>query len=163
MRVPIPAALRKDWYQPMKIILYALIIFMAGPILTPTSAFAQQSEASGLGNRLRTHVEQDVLRKLRPFFPQAKTKLDQKGTLIILTCARNLGPVMLRKIQPEIENQFYSAGLLSEIGLALARTKRVGVGFEREILIFGLNTHQDAWIDGTQISGYVEAYPAICN
>jgi len=52
---------------------------------------------------------------------------------------------------------------LAEIGLALTRTKRVGVGFEREILIFDLSSHQDAWIDGAQISGYVEAFPAICN
>src|SRR3954463_6161244 len=147
----------------MKTTLYALMLFWAGWMIAPTLAFAQQREASGLGNSLRTHVEQDVLRKLKPFFPKAKTKLDQKGTLIILTCARNLGPVMLRKIQPEIENQFYSAGLLAEIGLALTRTKRVGVGFEREILIFNLNSHQDAWIDGAQISGYVEGYPVICN
>jgi len=48
--------------------------------------------------------------------PQAKTKIDEKGTLIILTCARNIGPLMRRKIQPEIEKQFYSAGLLAEIG-----------------------------------------------
>jgi hypothetical protein len=147
----------------MKTILCALIIFTTGLGITATSAFAQQSEASGLGNSLRGHVEQNVLRNLSPFFPKAKTKLDRKGTLIILTCARNLGPVMLRKIQPEIENQFYSAGLLAELGLALTGTKRVGVGFEREILIFNLNRHQDAWIDGAQISGYVEAYPAICN
>jgi hypothetical protein len=147
----------------MKTVLYALIIFTAGPILTPTVTFAQQGDARGIGNRLRTHVEQDVLRKLRPFFPKAKTKLDQNGTLIILTCARNLGPVMLRKIQPEIENQFYSAGLLAEIGLALTRTKRVGVGFEREILVFNLNTHQDTWIAAGQIPGYVDAYPTICN
>ena len=126
------------------------------------SSLTQQS-ASGIGSKLRTHVEQDVLRKLRPFFPEAKTKLDQNGTLIILTCARNIGPMMLRKIQPEIENQFYSAGLLAEIGLALTKTKRVGVGFEREILFFDLNTHKDAWIDGAQISGYIGAYPAICN
>src|SRR5437660_1811748 len=111
----------------MKTTLYALILFSAGLIIIPTSPLAQRSEIGGLGSRLRTHVEQDVLRKLKPFFPKAKTKLDQKGTLIILTCARNLGPVMLRKIQPEIENQFYSAGLLAEIGLALTRTKRVGV------------------------------------
>jgi hypothetical protein len=140
-----------------------LVILVASLAIAAVPAFAQQTEAGGLGNRLRTHVEQDVLRKLKPFFPKAKTKLDTKGTLIILTCARNLGPVMLRKIQPEIENQFYSAGLLAEIGLALTRTKRVGVGFEREILIFNLNSHQDAWIDGAQIPGYVEAYPAICN
>jgi hypothetical protein len=154
---------KESWYHAMKTIFYVWILFSAGWIIPPISTFAQQSEASGLGNRLRTHVEQDVLRKLKPFFPKAETKLDQKGTLIILTCARNLGPVMLRKIQPEIESQFYSAGLLAEIGLAVTRTKRVGVGFEREILIFNLNTHQDAWIDGAQISGYVEAYPAICN
>lgn len=147
----------------MKTHLCGRILLIASLIVTPTSAFAQQREASGLGNKLRTHVEQDVLRELKPFFPKAKTKLDQKGTLIILTCARNIGPVMLRKIQPEIENQFYSAGLLAEIGLALARTKRVGVGFEREILVFDLGTHKDAWIDGAQIPGYVEAYPAICN
>src|SRR4051812_37298154 len=147
----------------MKTILYALILCLAGLITVPASELAQQSEAGGLGNRLRTHVEQDVLQKLRPLFPKSKTKLDQKGTLIILTCARNIGPVMLRKIQPEIENQFYSAGLLAEIGLALTRTKRVGVGFEHEILIFNLNSHQDAWIDGAQISGYVEGYPVICN
>jgi hypothetical protein len=147
----------------MKTIFYVGIFFSTGWIMAPTSAFAQQSEASGLRNRLRTHVEQDVLRELKPFFPKAKTKLDQKGTLIILTCARNLGPVMLRKIQPEIESQFYSAGLLAEIGLALTRTKRVGVGFEREILIFNLSSLQDAWIEGTQILGYVEAYPTICN
>ena len=142
---------------------YVLVFFTAVLIKTPTCALAQQSDASGIGNRLRTHVERDVLRKLKPYFPKAKTKLDQKGTLIILTCAKNLGPVMLRKIQPEIESQFYSAGLLAEIALALARTKRVGVGFEREILIFNLNSHQNAWIDGAQISGYVEGYPAICN
>jgi hypothetical protein len=124
---------------------------------------SQSVGGTAIGNKLRSHVEQDVLRKLKPFFPKAQTKLDQNGTLIILTCAKNLGPVMLRKIQPEIENQFYSAGLLAEIGLALARTKRVGVGFEREILIFNLNSHQDAWIDGALVSGYVEAYPAICN
>jgi hypothetical protein len=123
----------------------------------------QHNAGTAIGNRLRSHVEQDVLRKLKPYFPKAKTKLDQKGTLIILTCTRNLGPVMLRKIQPEIENQFYSAGLLAEIGLTLTRTKRVGVGFEREILIFNLNSRQDVWIDGTQISGYAEAYPVICN
>ena len=140
-----------------------VLISIVGLTVPAISTFAQQSEASAIGNKLRTHVEQDVLRKLKPFFPKAKTKLDQNGTLIILTCAKNIGPVMLRKIQPEIENQFYSAGLLAEIGLALTRTKRVGVGFEREILIFNLNTHQDAWIDGTQISGYVETYPAICN
>ena len=140
----------------------ALIVFMVG-LIAATSTFPQQSDTSGIGNRLRTHVEQDVLRKLRPYFPKAKSKLDQKGTLIILTCAENIGPVMLRKIQPEIENQFYSAGLLAEIGLALTRTKRVGVGFEREILIFDLKSHQDAWIDGSQISGYVDTYPAVCN
>ena len=146
----------------MKTIAYGLMLAMVNLIITRAPAFDQQSP-SGLGNKLRTHVEQDVLRELKPFFPKAKTKLDQKGTLIILTCARNLGPVMLRKIQPEIENQFYSAGLLAEIGLALTRTKRVGVGFEREILVFDLGTHKDAWIDGAQIPGYVEAYPAICN
>ncbi len=140
-----------------------LVICIASLAIDAASEFAQQTQGGGIGNKLRTHVEQDVLRKLKPFFPEAKTKLDQQGTLIILTCARNLGPAMLRKIQPEIENQFYSAGLLAEIGLALTRTKRVGVGFEREILIFNLNTHQDAWIDGAQISGYIEAYPAICN
>lgn len=147
----------------MKTVLYTLIIFTAGLIVVPEPLFTPQSHATGLGNTLRTRVEQDVLRKLKPYFPKAKTKLDQKGTLIILTCARNLGPVMLRKIQPEIENQFYSAGLLAEIGLTLTRTKRVGVGFEREILIFNLNSRHDAWIDGTQIPGYEEAYPAICN
>ncbi len=147
----------------MRTALYGRILLIASLIVTLSAASAQHSDGSGLGSKLRTHVEQDVLRKLKPFFPKAKTRLDQKGTLIILTCARNIGPVMLRKIQSEIENQFYSAGLLAEIGLALTRTKRVGVGFEREILIFNLNTHQDAWIDGTQISGYVETYPAICN
>src|SRR6185312_13595432 len=153
----------RGWYHSMKTVLYTLIIFTAGLIVVPESLFTPQSHATGLGNTLRTRVEQDVLRELKPFFPKAKTKLDQKGTLIILTCARNLGPVMLRKIQPEIESQFYSAGLLAEIGLALTRTKRVGVGFEREILIFNLSSHQDAWIEGTQILGYVEAYPTICN
>jgi len=140
-----------------------LVVLIASLMICAVPGGAQQSEASGIGRKLRSHVEQDVLRKLKPFFPKAKTKLDQKGTLIILTCARNIGPLMLRKIQPEIENQFYSAGLLAEIGLALTRTKRVGVGFEREILIFNLNSHQDAWIDGSQIAGYVEAYPQICN
>lgn len=140
-----------------------LVVLIASLMICAVPGSAQQSEASGIGRKLRSHVEQDVLRKLKPFFPKAKTKLDQKGTLIILTCARNIGPLMLRKIQPEIENQFYSAGLLAEIGLALTRTKRVGVGFEREILIFNLNSHQDAWIDGSQIAGYVEAYPQICN
>ncbi len=129
------------------------IVFAFLLIALPT-AFPQSDAGTAIGNRLRSHVEQDVLRKLKPFFPKAQTKLDQNGTLIILTCARNLGPAMLRQIQPEIENQFYSAGLLAEIGLALTRTKRVGVGFEREILIFDLNSHQDAWIDGAQISGY---------
>ena len=141
----------------------AILISFAFVLITMPSASSQSEGGTAIGNKLRSHVEQDVLRKLKPFFPKAQTKLDQNGTLIILTCAKNLGPVMLRKIQPEIENQFYSAGLLAEIGLALARTKRVGVGFEREILIFNLNSHQDAWIDGAQISGYVEAYPAICN
>jgi len=140
-----------------------LVVLIASLMICAVPGSAQQSEASGIGRKLRSHVEEDVLRKLKPFFPKAKTKLDQKGTLIILTCARNIGPLMLRKIQPEIENQFYSAGLLAEIGLALTRTKRVGVGFEREILIFNLNSHQDAWIDGSQIAGYVEAYPQICN
>jgi hypothetical protein len=140
-----------------------LIICISSLTIPALPASAQNQGGTGIGNKLRSHVEQDVLRKLKPFFPKAQTKLDPKGTLIILTCARNLGPVMLRKIQPEIENQFYSAGLLAEIGLALTRTKRVGVGFEREILIFNLNSHQDAWIDAAQISGYVEAYPAICN
>jgi hypothetical protein len=138
-------------------------IFFAFVLIITPSAFSQSDGGTAIGNKLRSHVEQDVLRKLKPFFPKAQTKLDQNGTLIILTCAKNLGPVMLRKIQPEIENQFYSAGLLAEIGLALARTKRVGVGFEREILIFNLNSHQDAWIDAAQVSGYIEAYPAICN
>jgi hypothetical protein len=141
----------------------AVPLICASLTIAALPACAQQEGGTGLGNSLRTHVEQNVLRKLKPFFPKAQTKLDPKGTLIILTCARNLGPVMLRKIQPEIENQFYSAGLLAEIGLALTRTKRVGVGFEREILIFNLNNHQDAWIDGAQISGYLEAYPTICN
>jgi len=140
-----------------------IIIWIVSLTITILPAFAQRNDGTGIGNKVRTHVEQDVLRKLKPFFPKAKTKLDQNGTLIILTCAKNLGPKMLRKIQPEIEDQFYSAGLLAEIGLALTRTKRVGVGFEREILIFNLNTHRDAWIDGVQISGYLEAYPAICN
>jgi len=140
-----------------------LVVLIASLMICAVPGSAQQSEASGIGRKLRSHVEEDVLRKLKPFFPKAKTKLDQKGTLIILTCARNIGPLMLRKIQPEIENQFYSAGLLAEIGLALTRTKRVGVGLEREVLIFNLNSHQDAWIDGSQIAGYVEAYPQICN
>jgi hypothetical protein len=146
-----------------KMRLLAVVLICMSLVIAALPMFAQQNGGTVIGNKLRTHVEQDVLRKLKPFFPKAKTKLDQKGTLIILTCARNLGPIMLRKIQPEIENQFYSAGLLAEIGLALTRTKRVGVGFEREVLIFNLNTHQDAWIDGTQIFGYLEAYPAICN
>ncbi|HEX3741451.1 MAG TPA: hypothetical protein VHV29_17265 [Terriglobales bacterium] len=141
----------------------AILVFFAFLLVTVPAAFSQSDAGTALGNKLRSHVEQDVLRKLKPFFPKAQTKLDQNGTLIILTCARNLGPVMLRKIQPEMEDQFYSADLLGEIGLALTRTKRVGVGFEREILIFNLNSHQDAWIDGAKISGYVNAYPAICN
>ena len=107
-----------------------LVVLIASLMICAVPGSAQQSEAGGIGRKLRSHVEEDVLRKLKPFFPKAKTKLDQKGTLIILTCAKNIGPVMLRKIQPEIENQFYSAGLLAEIGLALTRTKRVGVGFE---------------------------------
>ena len=148
--------------KQMKLLVVVFICVVSWAVAA-TPIFVQHDSGTAIGNKLRTHVEQDVLQKLKPFFPKAKTKLDQKGTLIILTCAKNLGPMMLRKIQPEIENQFYSAGLLAEIGLALTRTKRVGVGFEREILIFNLNTHQDAWIDGAQIPGYLEAYPAICN
>jgi hypothetical protein len=140
-----------------------ILVWIATLIITSAPACAQSGSGTGFGKRLRTHVEQDVLRKLKPFFPQAKTKIDEKGTLIILTCARNIGPLMLRKIQPEIENQFYSAGLLAEIGLALTRTKSVEVGFEREVLVFDLNTHGDAWITGAQIPGYVEAYPTVCN
>jgi hypothetical protein len=140
-----------------------ILVWIASLIIAPALACAQRGDRSGFGKRLRTHVEQDVLRKLRPFFPQAKTKIDEKGTLIILTCARNIGPLMLRKIQPEIEKQFYSAGLLAEIGLALTRTKSVEVGFEREVLVFDLSTHGDAWVTGAQIPGYVEAYPTICN
>jgi hypothetical protein len=139
-----------------------ILLWIASLMIVPPAS-AQNSGGTGFGKRLRTHVEQDVLRKLRPFFPKAKTKLDEKGTLIILTCARNIGPLMLQKIQPEIEKQFYSAGLLAEIGLAMTRTKSVQVGFEREVLVFDLNSHKDGWVDGTQISGYVEAYPAICN
>ena len=141
----------------------AVTVICAGLTIAALPVCAQHQGGTAIGNSLRTHVEQDVLRKLKPFFPKAQTKIDEKGTLIILTCARNLGPEMLRKVQPEIENQFYSAGLLAEIGLALTRTKRVGVGFEREILIFNLNSHKDAWIDGAEIPGYAEAYPAICN
>ena len=144
-------------------VLSMILVCVARLTIAAVPVSSQHNAGTAIGDKLRTHVEQDVLRKLKPFFPKAKTKLDQKGTLIILTCARNIGPVMLRKIQPEIENQFYSAGLLAEIGLALTRTKRVGVGFEHEILIFNLNSHQDAWMDGVQISGYVEAYPVICN
>ena len=146
----------------MKINLPSLMLFGVSLLMTPGLASSQQSGASGLGNKLRGRVEQDVLRKLKPFFPKAQTKLNQNGTLIILTCAKNIGPMMLQKIQPEIENQFYSAGLLAEIGLALTRTKRVGVGFESEVLVFDLSTHKDAWIDAGQISGYLDAYPAIC-
>jgi len=87
-----------------------ILLWIASLTFTPAPACAQRAGGTGFGKRLRTHVEQDVLRKLRPFFPQAKTKIDEKGTLIILTCARNIGPLMLQKIQPEIENQFYSAG-----------------------------------------------------
>jgi hypothetical protein len=141
----------------------AILICVVSWAIAAVPVLAQHDTGTAIGGKLRAHVEQDVLRKLKPFFPKAKTKLDQKGTLIILTCSRNLGPAMLRKIQPEIEKQFYSAGLLAEIGLALTRTKTVGVGFEREILIFNLNSHQDAWIDGSQIAGYLELYPAICN
>jgi hypothetical protein len=140
-----------------------ILVWIATLILTPPPACAQGGAGTGVGKRLRTHVQEDVLRRLRPFFPQAKTKIDEKGTLIILTCARNIGPLMLRKIQPEIEKQFYSAGLLAEIGLALSGTKRVEVGFEREVLVFDLRGHGDAWIAGAQILGYVEAYPTICN
>ena len=140
-----------------------LVIWIASVTIAAPPAWAQRSGGTGFGKKLRTHVEQDVLRKLRPFFPQAKTTIDEKGTLIILTCARNIGPLMLRKIQPEIEKQFYSAGLLAEIGLALTRTKSVEVGFEREVLVFDLNSRGDAWIAGAQIPGYVEAYPTICN
>lgn len=146
-----------------KAIFHAVFLCIASLTIAAPPATAQHQAGTGISSKLRTHVEQDVLRKLKPYFPKAKTKLDENGTLIILTCAQNLGPVMLRKIQPEIESQFYSAGLLAEIGLALTRTKRVGVGFEREILIFNLNDHHDAWIDGAQISGYIGAYPAICN
>ena len=140
-----------------------LVIWIASVTIAAPPACAQRGAGTGFGKKLRMHVEQDVLRKLRPFFPQAKTTIDEKGTLIILTCARNIGPLMLRKIQPEIEKQFYSAGLLAEIGLALTRTKSVEVGFEREVLVFDLNSHGDAWIAGAQIPGYVEAYPTICN
>ena len=141
----------------------AVIILFAFFLITIRGAFSQNHGGTGLGNKLRSQVEQGVLRKLKPFFPKAQIKLDQNGTLIILTCARNLGPVMLRKIQPEIEDQFYSADLAGKTGLALTRTKRVGVGFEREILIFNLASHQDAWIDGSQVSGYAQTYPEICN
>lgn len=141
----------------------AAVCWLAILVMIAAPACAQSDSGTAIGNKLRTHVEQDVLRKLKPFFPKAQTKLDPNGTLMILTCARNLGPGMLRKLQPEIENEFYSAGLLAEIGLALARTKRVGVGFEREILVFDLSSHKDLWIDGAQISGYLEVYPAVCD
>jgi uncharacterized BrkB/YihY/UPF0761 family membrane protein len=66
----------------------------------------QHNAGTAIGNKLRSHVEQDVLRKLKPYFPKAKTKLDQKGTLIILTCTRNLGPVMLRRFSRKLRISF---------------------------------------------------------
>src|SRR6201991_1808474 len=91
-----------DWPRAM-LILFAFLL-----IITPTT-FSQSDTGTAIGHKLRSHIEQEVLPKLKPFFPKAQTKLDQNGTLIILTCAKNLGPMMLRKIQPEIESHFYSA------------------------------------------------------
>ena len=71
-----------------------LVIWIASVTIAAPPAWAQRSGGTGFGKKLRTHVEQDVLRKLRPFFPQAKTTIDEKGTLIILTCARNISPLV---------------------------------------------------------------------
>ncbi len=76
---------------------------------------------------------------------------------------RNVGPAMLKQIQPAIENQFYTTGLLNKLGLALSGAKRVEVGFERDVLVFDLNTRRDAWVSGDLVNGYVEGYAAVCN
>lgn len=70
---------------------------------------------------------------------------------------------MLKQIQPAIENQFYTTGLLSKLGLALSGAKRVAVGFERDVLVFDLNARRDAWVPGERINGYIEGYGTVCN
>jgi hypothetical protein len=130
-------------------------------VASSSPAHAQAGGKPSLGQKLRTGVEQDVLRKVQPYFPKAKTLLDRQGNLIILTCVKNIGPAMLQEIRPQIENQF--SGLVKGIFLAVSGARRVEVGFERDVLVFDLSTHRDAWIPGERIPGYIEGYAAMCD
>jgi hypothetical protein len=123
---------------------------------------AQSPRAHGIFGKLDAKVENEVLQQLRPYFPEAKTKLDRNGNLIILTCLRNAGPEMLKQIQPAIENQFYTTELPKKLVLALSGARRVDVGFERNVLVFDLNNHRDGWIPGERIPGYIEGYDKLC-
>jgi hypothetical protein len=144
----------------------AVVLLLTTLIISPNVLLHAQGDGSqsrpGIFGNLGAEVESNVLQQLRPYFPKARAKLDREGSLIILTCLRNAGRSMLKQIQPVIESQFYSTGLLNKLGLALSRTKRVDVGFEQDVLVFDLSSHHDGWIRAENIPSYVDAYTAIC-
>ena len=124
----------------------------------------QTGGGAGLERKLGARVERSVQASIQPYFPKAKTQIDHKNNmLIVLTCAKNIGPTMLQQIQPEIEKQFYTSSLLKQIALTMSGIKRVGVGFEDQILVFDLTTHRDVWISGERIPEYTQGYGTICN
>jgi hypothetical protein len=126
------------------------------------ACFAQSSGAgANFGTKLGQVVEQKVQQKIQPYFPKARTKIDH-NTLIILTCAKNLGFGVLQELRPQIEDKFYSSRILEQVGLSLSGVRRIGIGLEHEILVFDLNTHSDGWIPGDRVSGYMQNYPTVC-
>jgi hypothetical protein len=118
-------------------------------------ACALQTQQCEWRNTTAGKVQRQFQQQLQPYFPKAQVRaFPDRGLLLGISCAKNLGPAARETVQAQATKKIQSLPPLS--------LHTVGLGFEQSILVVELGTGKQKWVPAENLGGYAQTYSDFC-
>ena len=122
-----------------------------------------QTQQCELRHSTAAKVGKQFQQQFQPYFPRAQVRaFPERGLLLGISCAKNLGPAALETVQAQATKKIQSLAPLSRVAAWIGGLHTVGLGFEQSILAVELATGNQKWVPAENLGGYAQAYSDFC-
>jgi hypothetical protein len=126
-------------------------------------ACALQTQQCEWRNTTAGKVQRQFQQQLQPYFPKAQVRaFPDRGLLLGISCAKNLGPAARETVQAQATKKIQSLPPLSRVVAGIGGLHTVGLGFEQSILVVELGTGKQKWVPAENFGGYAQTYSDFC-
>ena len=122
-----------------------------------------QTQQCELRNSTAAKLQKQYQQQLQPYFPKAQVRaFPDRGLLLGISCAKNLGPAALETVQAQATKKIQSLSPVSRFMTWLGGLHTVGLGFEQSILVLELGSGSQKWVPAETLDGYTQTYADFC-